>query len=42
MLNLISTDVQYLQKALFRFEKGLSCQSHSSLGSLHPVKKSPQ
>ena len=34
---LILIDVQYSQKAVFSFEKGLNCQNHSSSGSLHPV-----
>ena len=42
MLILILLDVQYLQKAVFSFEKGSNCQNHSSSGSLYPVKKSPQ
>ena len=41
MLILILIDVHYSQKAAFSFAKGLNCQYHSSLGSLHPVKKSP-
>ena len=40
MLILILIGVQYLRKADFSFEKGLSRQNHSSWGSLHPVKKS--
>ena len=36
MLILTLIDVQ-----IFSFAKGLNCQYHSSLGSLHPVKKSP-
>ena len=39
MLLLILIDVQYSQKAVFSFEKGLNSQNHSSSGSLHPVKK---
>ena len=39
---LILIDVQYTHKAVFSFEKGLNCQNHSSSGSLHPVKNSPQ
>ena len=39
---LILIDVQYTQKAVFSFEKGLNCQNHSSSGSLHPVKNSPR
>ena len=42
MLILILIDVQHSQKAVFSFEKGLNRQNHASLGSLHPVKKSPQ
>ena len=38
---MILIDVHYLQKAVFSFEKGLNGQNHSSLGSLHPVKKFP-
>ena len=41
MLILILIDVQYSLKAVFTFEKGSNCQSHSSSGSHHPVKKSP-
>ena len=41
MLIFISTDVQYLQKAVFSFEKGLIGQNYSSSGSHRPVKKSP-
>ena len=40
MLILILIDAQHSQKAVFSFEKGSNCQNHS-LGSLHPVKKSP-
>ena len=40
MLILILIDVQYSQKAVFSFEKGLNGQNHSS-GSHHPI-KSPQ
>ena len=40
MLILVLIEVQYSQKAVFTFEKGLNCQSHSS-GSLQPVKNSP-
>ena len=39
MLTLILIDVQYSQKAVFSFEKGLNCQNHSLSGSHHPVKK---
>ena len=42
MLILILIDVQYSQKAVFSFEKGLNPQNHSSSGSLHLVKNSPQ
>ena len=41
MLTLILIDVQYLQKAIFGFEKGMNCQNHSSVVSLHPIKKLP-
>ena len=37
MLNLISIDVQYSQKAIFSFEEGLNRQNHSPSGSLHKV-----
>ena len=40
MLILILIDVQYSQKAVFSFEKGLNYQNHSSSGFLHLVKKS--
>ena len=40
MLILILIDVQYSQKAVFSFEKGLNRQNHCSSGFLHPVKKS--
>ena len=39
MLILILIDVQYSQKAVFRFEKGSISQNHSSSGSHHSVKK---
>ena len=39
MLIVILSDVQYSQKAVFRFEKGLNGQSSS--GPHHLVKKSP-
>ena len=42
MLILILIDVQYLQKAIFSFEKGSVGQNHYSSGSHHPVKKVPQ
>ena len=41
-LILILIDVQYSQNAVFSFEKFSNCQNHSSLGSQHLVKKSPQ
>ena len=41
VLSLILIDVQYSQKAVSSFEKGLHCQNHSSSGSQHPVKKIP-
>ena len=41
MLILNLTDVQYLQKAVFGFEKNSDRQNHASSGSLHVVKKSP-
>ena len=34
-------NVQYSQKAIFSFEKGSTCQNHSSSDSLHPVKNPP-
>ena len=40
MLVLILVDVQYLQKVVFSFQKGLDGQNHSS-GSNHMIKKSP-
>ena len=40
MLILILIDVQYSQKAVYRFEKGSDRQNNSS-GSLHAVKNSP-
>ena len=39
MLVLILINVQYLQKVVFSFEKGLNAQNHSS-GSHHLIKKS--
>ena len=39
MLISILIDVQYSQKAVFSFEKGLNRQNHSSSGSLYTVKK---
>ena len=41
MFILILIDVQYSQKAVFSFEKGLNCQNHYSLGSLHLVTPPP-
>ena len=41
MLILILIDVQYSQKAVFSFEKGLNNQNHPSPGSLHLVKRFP-
>ena len=41
MLILILIDVQYLQNAVFSFEKGSNHQNHSSSGSQHLVKKFP-
>ena len=41
MLLLILIDVQYSQKAVFSFKKGLNCQDHSSSGSFHPVNLPP-
>ena len=41
MLILILIDVQYSQKAVFSFEKGLNHQNHPSPGSLHLVKRFP-
>ena len=41
MLILVLIDVQYSQKAVFSFEKGLNRQNHSSSGPHHPVKKFP-
>ena len=42
MLIVILIDVQYLQKAVFSFEKRSNGQNYSSSGSYHPIKKSPQ
>ena len=42
MLILILIDVQYSQNAVFSFEKFSNRQNHSSSGSHHLVKKSPQ
>ena len=41
MLILILIDVQYSQKAVFSFEKGLNHQNYPSPGSLHLVKRFP-
>ena len=41
MLILTLIDVQYSQKAVFSFEKGLNRQNHSSSGSLCPVTPLP-
>ena len=41
MLILVLIDVQYSQKAVFSFEKGLNGQNHCS-GFHHPVKNHPQ
>ena len=40
MLILILIGVQYSQKAVFSFEKGVDHQNYSSSGSHHLVKKS--
>ena len=42
MLILVLIDVQYSQKAIFSFEKGMIGQNNSSSGSHCPVKKIPQ
>ena len=42
MLILILIDVQYSQNAVFSFENFSNRQNHSSSGSCHLVKKSPQ
>ena len=39
MLRLILIDVQYSQKAVFSFEKGLNSQNPTSSGSFELVKK---
>ena len=39
---LILINVQYSENAVFNFEKFLNHQNHSSSGSYHLVKKSPQ
>ena len=41
MLILILIDIQFSQKAVSSFEKGLKRENHSSRGSPHPVKKFP-
>ena len=41
MLILILYNVQYSQKPVFSFEKGLNGQNYSSAGSHHLVKKFP-
>ena len=41
MLISILIDVQYSQKAVFSFEKGLNGQNHSSSGSHQSVKNFP-
>ena len=41
MLILILIDVQYSQKTVFSFGKGLNGQNHSSSGSHHLVKNPP-
>ena len=40
MLILILIDIQYSQKAVSSFEKGLNHQNHSSSGSIYPEKNS--
>ena len=42
VLILILINVQYSQNSVFSFEKFLNGQNHSSSGSYHLVKKSPQ
>ena len=42
MLILILIDVQYSENAVFSFEKFFNHRNHSSSGSHHLVKKSPQ
>ena len=42
MLILILIQVQYLQNSVFSFEKILNRQNHSSSGSYHLLKESPQ
>ena len=39
---MILLDVQYLQNVASSFEKSCNAQNHSSLGSHHLIKKSPQ
>ena len=41
MLILVLIDVQYSQKIIFSFEKGMIGQNNSLSGSHHPVKTSP-
>ena len=41
MLILTLIDVQYSQKAVFSFEKGLNCPNHFSPGFLHLVTPPP-
>ena len=41
MLIVILIDVQYLQKAVLSFKKGLNRQNHSSLVSLPKLKECP-
>ena len=42
MLILILMDVQYSQNTVFSLETFLNCQNHSTSGSHHLVKNSPQ
>ena len=42
MLILILTNGQFLQNAVFSFEKGSKGQNHPSSDSYQPIKKSPQ
>ena len=42
MLILLLIDVQYLQDDGFSFDKGLICQSNSSLNSHNPINPPPQ
>ena len=39
LILIVLINVQYSQKAVFSFEKGLNFQNYSSSVSLHPVKK---